>query len=99
MSRTHASQDVYVGEDLLWPMAVVIDDEPHKILTVKARVTGHPSAYSIVARYTEVKFVRARGDVLMWTGLDSDGNEVQLAAARRHPPGGCIPCAAAAARR
>lgn len=88
MSRTHASQDVYVGDDLRWKQAMVIEQHEHSQITVKAKHPTRPNAWENALVLTGVKAVGSEGEALFWTGLDAQGEQVQLAAVPRET-GGC----------
>jgi hypothetical protein len=89
MSRTHSKADVYVGDELTWTDAIVVEQPSISKLLVKAR-SDHPSAYRNVLVLSDVEFVGTSSGAWRWSGTNDEGERVTVTRVPR--AGGCRSC-------
>lgn len=88
MSRTHGQADTYVGDELRWKLAIVIE-HPGNLLTVKAHREERPGVWDKVLQLTEVSYLGRQGDAQRWSGKDANGDVVEITTVPRRRKSCC----------
>lgn len=94
MGRIHSGYDVYVGDELMWPRALIAEDQHAHVVKIKARDdhNGWGEVYRITGAGPMMRTTARTRDMpagVRWEGFH-DGEYVTITAL--HVGGGCIPC-------
>lgn len=89
MARLHNNMDIYVGNDLRWTTAQVIDQFHQHRLVVKTR-NPQGGAWEEVLVLTETEEIVGNTTQWAWEGTDPEGEKLRVTGVRRNS--GCSSC-------
>jgi hypothetical protein len=93
VTKTHSKQDVYLGDEVAYTGATVVEGDRGHTLRVRVPRHGKPGVWDWVIHLTETTGPERResetGTARTWVGLNDEGASITVTAIPRK---GCVPC-------